>query len=161
VRSHTLNAALRRYVEEVAWTLSADTADGAEVPFELVEERGARSTALYCYRPLVDEFLRERQSSLLRLDGHQPALRALAQHEGLARYLKAAGERVPPDQGARSRAVLAEWCSSPRSASTISCAVTRQRWRARCSTTALRPAVARSPAPCRTASVCSSQSRSQ
>jgi hypothetical protein len=106
VRSHTLNAALRRYVEEVAWTLSADTADGAEVPFELVEERGGRSTALYCYRPLVDEFLRERQSSLLRLDGHQPALRALAQHEGLARYLKAAGERVPPDQGARSRAVL-------------------------------------------------------
>jgi hypothetical protein len=106
VRSHTLNAALRRYVEEVAWTLSADTADGAEVPFELVEERGARSTALYCYRPLVDEFLRERQSSLLRLDGHQPALRALAQHEGLVRYLKAAGERVPPDQGARSRAVL-------------------------------------------------------
>jgi hypothetical protein len=106
VRSHTLNAALRRYVEEVAWTLSADTAEGAEVPFELVEERGARSTALYCYRPLVDEFLRERQSSLLRLDGHQPALRALAQHEGLARYLKAAGERVPPDQGARARAAL-------------------------------------------------------
>jgi hypothetical protein len=106
VRSHTLHAALRRYVEEVAWTLSVDTAEGAEVPFELVEERGARSTALYCYRPLVDEFLRERQSSLLRLDGHQPALRALAQHEGLARYLKAAGERVPPDQGARSRAVL-------------------------------------------------------
>lgn len=106
MRSHTLNAALRRYVEEVAWTLSADTAEGAEVPFELVEERGARSTALYCYRPLVDEFLRERQSSLLRLDGHQPALRALAQHEGLARYLKAAGERVPPDQGARARAAL-------------------------------------------------------
>ena len=106
MRSHTLHAALRRYVEEVAWTLSADTAEGAEVPFELVEERGARRTALYCYRPLVDEFLRERQSSLLRLDGHQPALRALAQHDGLGRYLKAAGERVPPDQGARSRAVL-------------------------------------------------------
>jgi hypothetical protein len=106
VRSHTLHAALRRYVEEVAWTLSADTAEGAEVPFELIEERGARRTALYCYRPLVDEFLRERQSTLLRLDGHQPALRTLAEHDGLGRYLKAAGERVPPDQGARSRAVL-------------------------------------------------------
>jgi len=106
VRSHTLHAALRRYVEEVAWTLAAETADGAEVPFELVEERGARRTALYCYRPLVDEFLRERTSTLVRLEGHAPALRALAQHDGIARYLKAAGERVPPDQGSRARETL-------------------------------------------------------
>lgn len=106
MRSHTLHAALRRYVEEVAWTLAAETADGAEVPFELVEERGARRTALYCYRPLVDEFLREHSSALTRLDGHAPALRALAQHDGLARYLKAAGERVPGDQGGRARETL-------------------------------------------------------
>jgi hypothetical protein len=106
VRSHTLHAALRRYVEEVAWTLAAETADGAEVPFELVEERGARRTALYCYRPLVDEFLRERVGALARLDGHGPALRALAQSDGLPRYLKAHNERVAPDQGARARATL-------------------------------------------------------
>ena len=55
-----------------------ETADGAEVPFELVEERGVRRTALYCYRPLVDEFLRERFGALARLDGHAPAARALA-----------------------------------------------------------------------------------
>jgi len=106
VRSHTLHAALRRYVEEVAWTLAADTAEGAEVPFELVEERGARRTALYCYRPLVDEFLRERTDALARLEGYAPALRALTQHDGLARYLKAAGERVPRDQGSRARETL-------------------------------------------------------
>ncbi len=106
VRSHTLHAALRRYVEEVAWTLAAETAEGAEVPFELVEERGARSTALYCYRPLVDEFLRERVGTLARLDAQAPALRALAQHEGLGRYLTAHQERVPSDQGGRARAAL-------------------------------------------------------
>lgn len=106
MRSHTLHAALRRYVEEVAWTLAAETADGAEVPFELVEERGARRTALYCYRPLVDEFLRERVGALARLDSHAPALRALAQSDGLPRYLKAHNERVAPDQGARARATL-------------------------------------------------------
>jgi hypothetical protein len=106
VRSHTLHAALRRYVEEVAWTLAAETADGAEVPFELVEERGARRTALYCYRPLVDEFLRERVGALARLDAHTPALRALGQSDGLARYLKAHNERVAADQGGRARATL-------------------------------------------------------
>jgi hypothetical protein len=106
VHSHTLHAALRRYVEQVAWTLAAQTADGAEVPFELVEERGARRTALYCYRPLVDEFLRERVGALARLDGHTPALRALTRHDGLGRYLKQHNERVAPDQGARARAAL-------------------------------------------------------
>jgi len=106
VRSHTLHAALRRYVEEVSWTLATETAEGAEVPFELVEERGARRTALYCYRPLVDEFLRERFGALARLDGHAPAVRALAAHDGVARYLKAHHEPVPSETPARAVAAL-------------------------------------------------------
>ncbi|UGS35005.1 hypothetical protein [Capillimicrobium parvum] len=106
VRSHTLHAALRRYVEEVSWTLAAETADGAEVPFELVEERGVRRTALYCYRPLVDEFLRERFGALARLDGHVPAARALGAHDGIARYLKAHHEPVPSDAPGRAHAAL-------------------------------------------------------
>ncbi|HEU4658736.1 MAG TPA: hypothetical protein VFR97_14495 [Capillimicrobium sp.] len=107
MRSHTLHAALRQYVEEVSFSLGSELADGAEIPFELVEERGARRTALYCYRPLVDEFLRERVGTLGRLDGHGPALRALAAHDGVARYLKAHGERVAPDPGSRAHAALA------------------------------------------------------
>ncbi|HEY8584085.1 MAG TPA: hypothetical protein VIL49_14115 [Capillimicrobium sp.] len=106
MRSHTLHAALRQYVEEVSFSLGAELADGAEVPFELVEERGARRTALYCYRPLVDEFLRERLGALGRLDGHGAALRALAGHDGVARYLKAANERVPGDPSGRAQAAL-------------------------------------------------------
>jgi hypothetical protein len=107
VRSHTLHAALRQYVEEVSYSLGAELADGAEIPFELVEERGARRTALYCYRPLVDEFLGERVGALARLDGHAPALRALAEHDGLPRYLKAHAERVARDPSGRARSALA------------------------------------------------------
>lgn len=106
MRSHTLHAALRRYVEEVSGALAAETAGGAEVPFELVEERAGRRTALYCYRPLVDEFLRERTGALGRLDGHAGALRALASHDGVGRYLKAHGEPVAGDQGTRAGATL-------------------------------------------------------
>lgn len=107
MRSHTLHAALRQYVEEVSFSLGAELADGAEIPFELVEERGARRTALYCYRPLVDEFLRERVGALGRLDGHAPALRALAAHDGVARYLKSHNEPVAPSPAGRAQAALA------------------------------------------------------
>jgi hypothetical protein len=107
VRSHTLHAALRQYVEEVSFSLGTEIADGAEIPFELVEERGARRTALYCYRPLTDEFLRERLGALGRLDGYGPALRALASHEGLARYLKSHGERPGADHAGRAQTALA------------------------------------------------------
>jgi hypothetical protein len=106
VRSHTLHAALRQYVEEVSFSLGSELADGAEIPFELVEERGARRTALYCYRPLVDEFLRERLGALGRLDGHSAALRALAGHDGVARYLKSHNERVAGDPPSRAQAAL-------------------------------------------------------
>ena len=37
---------------------------GAELPFELVEERGGSRVPLYCYRPLTDEFIRQRMPIL-------------------------------------------------------------------------------------------------
>jgi hypothetical protein len=83
---------VRAFVEEAAGQLADDTAHGAEVPFELVEEGSRRRTPLYCYRPLVDEFLRERSGALARLPSHAPALRALGEHaDRLARYAQ------PPD----------------------------------------------------------------
>ena len=63
-----LHAALRAFAEEAAGLLAGETAQGAEIPFELAEAassaRRAR-TPLYCYRPLVGEFLRTRASALL------------------------------------------------------------------------------------------------
>jgi hypothetical protein len=100
MRSDTLHAALRAFAEEAAGLLAADTAQGAEVPFELVEEgaRGAR-TPLYCYRPLVGEFVRARGGALELLPAHRAAARVLGDHaDRLARYLSAVGER--PSGGA-------------------------------------------------------------
>jgi len=106
VRSHTLHAALRSYVEEAAWTLAVETAEGAEIGFELAEQGAGRRTPLYCYRPLVDDFLRDRIPVLDRLETFGAALRALAPHEGTDRYLKAHGQRVPAEPAVRAQAAL-------------------------------------------------------
>ena len=55
MRHRHLHTALASFAEEAAWQLAAVIADGVEVPFEVVEERGRRrDTPLYCYRPLTD-----------------------------------------------------------------------------------------------------------
>src|SRR4051794_17638777 len=97
MRSHTLHAALRAFAEEAAGQLADETAHGAEVPFELMSDPPARGrrTPLYCYRPLVAEFVRERAGALASLPSGPGALRALAEHEDrLGRYLQALGERA-------------------------------------------------------------------
>ena len=92
-----LHAALRAFAEEAAGLLAGETAQGAEVPFELAEARASvrrARTPLYCYRPLVGEFLRTRASALERLPAHPAAAGALADHaDRLPRYLSALGER--------------------------------------------------------------------
>jgi hypothetical protein len=94
MRSHTLHAALRSYAEEAAALLHGETAAGAEVPFELVEEGAGRRTPLYCYRPLVGEFVRTRTGVLERLPSHPTALAALGDHaDRVGRYLSAVGDR--------------------------------------------------------------------
>jgi hypothetical protein len=109
MRSDTLHAALRAFAEEAAGLLSGETAEGAEIPFELVEEgrRGAR-TPLYCYRPLVGEFLRTRGSALERLPSHPAASGVLADNaDRLSRYLSAVGERPSGGPPAALQAFLA------------------------------------------------------
>jgi hypothetical protein len=94
MRSHTLHTALRSFADEAAALLHGETAAGAEVPFELVEEGAGRRTPLYCYRPLVGEFVRTRGGALERLPSHALAVAALADHaDRLSRYLTAVGER--------------------------------------------------------------------
>src|SRR4051794_11202902 len=107
MRSHTLHAALRAFAEEAAAQLADDTAHGAEVPFELVEEGARRRTPLYCYRPLVDEFLREREGALARLPAHDGAIRALAEHaDRLPAYLQALARRPSAEPQAALQAFL-------------------------------------------------------
>ncbi len=107
MRHRPLHVALSAFADECAWQLSEETADGAEVPFEIVESRGARrDTPLYCYRPLTETFIRDRLGVLERLPSYPSAARALAALDGVGDYLRAQAEpRVPVDP--RERADLA------------------------------------------------------
>src|SRR4051812_37899809 len=108
MRSHTLHAAVRAFAEEAASLLAGETAQGAEVPFEL-EVTGPRGhrTPLYCYRPLVGEFVRQRSGALERLPSHATAVATLADHaDRLARYMSAIGERPSGAPAAALQAFL-------------------------------------------------------
>jgi hypothetical protein len=107
MRHRPLHVALSAFADDCAWQLSEDTADGAEVPFEIVESRGARrDTPLYCYRPLTDTFIRDRVGVLERLPSYPAAARALEALDGVGDYLRAQAEpRVPVEP--RERADLA------------------------------------------------------
>lgn len=107
MRNRPLHAALSDFADECAWQLSEETDGGAEVPFEIVESRGARrDRPLYCYRPLTDAFIRDRVGVLERLPSYPAAARALAALEGVDDYLRAQAEPRIPAQ-ARERADLA------------------------------------------------------
>ena len=99
MRNRQLHAALAAFAEEAAFQLASDTAEGAEVPFEVVELGGSRREApLYCYRPLTASFIDERLSILGRLASYLPAVHALAGCGGLDAYLVARGEAQFPAQ---------------------------------------------------------------
>src|SRR4030081_2338987 len=112
MRNRSLPEALRAFTEQAALTLDAQEHAGAEVPFEVVESPGAR-TSLYCYRPLTSAFIGERADTLEQLPGHLPAARALEGLGGLDDYLAARGEaRVPEDPGDRADATLRTFLNS-------------------------------------------------
>jgi len=108
MRHRHLHAALAAFAEEAAWQLASVVADGVEVPFEVVEERGhRRDTPLYCYRPLTSRFVTERASILHRLPSYPAAARALSHEDGVGDYLRAQGEtKVPVEPRERADAAL-------------------------------------------------------
>lgn len=101
-----LHDPLRAFAEEAGLQLEWEIANGAEVPFEVDESPGERS-ALYSYRPLTGEFIRERMGELGRLPTHTPAIGAIESVDGIDDYLRARGEpRVPSDAAERADAAL-------------------------------------------------------
>lgn len=112
MRNRALHALLEAFTSDAAGQLRADAAGGAEVPFEVVESRGA-AAPLYCYRPLTEEFIGERAGKLSALTTYTPAVRALAGLEGLDDYLRHREEpRKPRDPRARADAVLRAFLSA-------------------------------------------------
>jgi hypothetical protein len=118
MRNRSLHDALRAFADHASLQLAADAAEGAEVPFEVLESGGGPSP-LYCYRPLTGEFIAERQTSLARLPTYVPACRALEGVGGLERYLELrSSRRIPDDASIRAEAALrcflgAVWDGSP------------------------------------------------
>src|SRR5437868_3188318 len=76
MRNGTLHSALEAFTLDVSAALKAETAQGAEVPFEVVEEAGG-PTPLYCYRARTGEFISERLGLLTALPTYAAAARAL------------------------------------------------------------------------------------
>ena len=112
MRNRTLHGLLEAFAQEAGLQLAAETANGAEVPFDVVEEPGSRS-ALYCYRPLTAGFIRSHMGLLDRLPSYLPAARALAAIDGIDAYLRRRGEpRIPHDGRERADAVLRSFLSA-------------------------------------------------
>jgi hypothetical protein len=106
VRNTALHATLEEFTAEAGSRLTAETAGGAEVPFELIEER-AGGTPLYCYRALAGEFIEDRLVLLRGLDTYAPAVRALSELESVVGYLQLRGEsRVPSEPRERAEVAL-------------------------------------------------------
>jgi hypothetical protein len=109
VRNATLQANLREFTADAALQLTAETASGVEIPFEIVETDGGRPgrVPLYCYRPLTGSFIRERLGLLAALPSYAAASRALSELEGAEAYLRLRGEpRIPAAGRERADAVL-------------------------------------------------------
>lgn len=108
VRNADLHAILEAFTTDAGAQLSAATAQGAEIPFELVEAEGrGRGTPLYCYRPQTDAFIDARLGLLSALATYAPAARALAGLDRVAAYLASRGETVPVEPRPRADAALA------------------------------------------------------
>ena len=105
MHNRQLQGALAGFVEEAAWQLAAETADGAEIPFEVVRG-GRRDSPLYCYRPLTADFIEQRVGLLSRLPSFLPAVHALSGLGRLGEYLESRGERGYPAEP-RARAEFA------------------------------------------------------
>ncbi len=108
VRNTTLHGVLEAFTADAAGRLAAETARGAEIPFEVIEnESRPGGTALYCYRPLTGAFIRERLGLLNALPTYAPASQALAALEGVDGYLQQRGEvRIPADDREQADAAL-------------------------------------------------------
>jgi hypothetical protein len=108
-----LHQRLEAFTVEASGRLASETARGAEMPFEVVEERGVGRVPLYCYRPLTGAFIQARFALLTELASYRPAVDTLSSCAALDVYLEERGHvRLPADTGTQARSALAEFLDS-------------------------------------------------
>jgi hypothetical protein len=107
VRNAALHHQLEALTVDVSSRLSAELSAGAEMPFELDEERGGGRPSLYCYRPLTGRFIQQHAAALSVLPSWEAAESRLAVSDVLPDYLQEQGNaRIPAETRAQARAVL-------------------------------------------------------
>lgn len=109
MRDPALHELLRTFTAETAGALAGERAEGAEIPFEVVEASEGRrgSPPLYCYRALTGTFIEHRMGLLSGLASYAPAARALADRSRAASYLSMRGaDRIPDEPRERADSVL-------------------------------------------------------
>ena len=106
VRNRALHDQLDAFARAASARLSELVESGAEIPYEVAESPGARSV-LYRYRPLSDDFVRNRFPELRVLPAFPEALAGLARIEGVSAYLRVTGTSyVPASERDRAEAAL-------------------------------------------------------
>ena len=91
MRNRLLHDALRDFALESAAFLTDELRGGAEVEFDVLDERGGRGPALYRYKPRIEAFLSERWPSLRDLPACERASDELG--AGAALWLRVNGLR--------------------------------------------------------------------
>ena len=110
MRNAALHHQLETFTVEASGRLSAELAAGAEMPFEIDEERGGR-TSLYCYRPLTGLFIDKHAPVLSTLASWGVAETRLTASDALPIYLREQGLSRVPTQG-RGRRPERSWSPS-------------------------------------------------
>jgi hypothetical protein len=105
VRNRALHDQLHAFACGASERLGDLLESGAEIPYEVAESPGSRSV-LYRYRPLSDDFVRDRFPELRALSAFPEALAALSGIEGVSAYLRVMGISYVPSSG-RDRAEAA------------------------------------------------------
>lgn len=99
MRDLVVREALESLAQDAGEALRGAVAEGAEVPYEVVEE-GGTGTALYRYRQLVEPFVRSHLHLVRRLGSYGPA-RSVLEAAGVAEpYLTYRGVEIPEQQAA-------------------------------------------------------------
>lgn len=106
MRNITLHRRLETFTVDASSRLSAEAAGGAEMPFELLEERSAGRVPLYCYTPLTGEFIDSRMGVLATMPSYADAAQALADSDALDVYLSEHGVKAPADGRSLCQATL-------------------------------------------------------
>jgi hypothetical protein len=104
MRNGRLHGVLAEWVQDACTALSADADGGAEIDFDVLEAGREGGTPLYCYRPLTDRFVADREELVATLPAAAAARDALERVDGLERYLLRQGQPDPGDTRGRTEA---------------------------------------------------------